>query len=153
MTNQPVMETWHTEDKTGWLDGPWQNEPDKAVWVDPATNLDCMIKRGPSGALCGYVGVDPTHPLFEVEYNQTKTDDPDDYDYLIDADVHGGLTYSRLCQEFDEKPETRLICHTAKPGRSSRIWWFGFDCAHCNDYRPRSEAITAKACGTPIDPP
>ena len=27
-----------------WGEGPWNNEPDHAVWVDEATGLDCMIR-------------------------------------------------------------------------------------------------------------
>jgi len=69
-----------------WGEGPWNNEPDRDVWVDPITDLDCLINRGPSGAWCGYVGVGPDHPLHGVQYDD------------VDVDVHGGLTYSVACQ-------------------------------------------------------
>jgi hypothetical protein len=83
-----------------------------------------MIHRGPSGALCGYVGVPRSHPLYGKEYV--------DVDTLFD--VHGSLTYSAAC---DEKG---LICHVPEPGRDGDIWWFGFDCAHHMDYAPGMEA-------------
>lgn len=107
-----------------WGEGPWDNEEDHYVWVDEATNLDCMINRGPSGALCGYVGVGPDHPLHGVEY--------DDID--VEVEVHGGLTYSDSCQEDGE------ICHVPAEGRSHDIWWLGFDCGHHMDLAPAMEA-------------
>ena len=105
-----------------WGEGPWNTEEDHAVWVDPTTDLDCMIHRGPSGALCGYVGVGPGHPWHGKDYDD------------IDVDVHGGLTYSNACQEDGE------ICHVPAEGRSHDIWWLGFDCAHALDVSPRMDA-------------
>lgn len=76
---------YRTVDKSGWGDGPWQSEPDKRQWRDEATGLPCLIVRGPSGALCGYVGVPATHPLHGKEYD------------AADVEVHGGLTFSDHC--------------------------------------------------------
>ena len=106
-----------------WGEGPWNNEPDHDVWVDPVTDLDCMINRGPSGAWCGYVGVGPDHPWHGAGYNEVGA-----------VDVHGGLTYSDACQEDGE------ICHVPWPNREHDIWWFGFDCAHFMDLAPGMEA-------------
>ena len=119
------MKTWQNTDKTGWEDGPWMTEPDKAVWVDSATGLDCMIHRNPVGALCGYVGVGPDHPWHGVHYND------------IDVDVHGGLTFSAACTE--EATEDDGICHVPEPGRPHDVWWLGFDCAHAMDRMPGME--------------
>lgn len=113
------------EAKTNWTEpssGPWDDEPDKATWVDPATGLDCMIHRGPMGALCGYVGVTEGHPEFEVSYHE------------VDVRVHGGLTYSDFCRETDD--ESYGICHVPEPGRPDKVWWLGFDCGHYNDLIP-----------------
>jgi hypothetical protein len=79
-----------------------------------------MINRGPSGALCGYVGVPPTHPYHGMGYDD------------IDIDVHGGLTYHGPCRGE--------ICHVPEEGREHDIWWFGFDCAHFNDVTPKMDA-------------
>lgn len=117
------MKEWTNVDKSDWGDGPWQSEPDKVVWVDPATDLDCMIHRGPSGALCGYVGVGPDHPWHGKKYNE------------VDVDVHGGLTYANPCEESDDEADG--ICHVPAPGRSDDVWWLGFDCAHGFDFMPR----------------
>src|SRR5688572_7588915 len=115
------METreYRTMDKATWPPGPWQHEPDKAQWQDPATGLPCLIVRNSSGALCGYVGVSKGHPLFEVGYQGA-----DDYD----LSCHGGLTYSEHCQPSTD--EALGICHVPAPGEPDHVWWFGFDCAH-----------------------
>lgn len=105
-----------------WGEGPWNNEEDHAVWVDGPTDLDCMINRGPSGALCGYVGVGPDHPLHGMLYDHVN--------HLVE--VHGGLTYSKACDGD--------ICHVPEEGREHDIWWFGFDTAHFMDFAPRIAA-------------
>lgn len=106
-------------DKTN---GPWKEEPDKVQWVDEATGLDCMIVRNRHmHHLCGYVGVPEGHPAYEKSYHD------------VSADVHGGLTYSSHCQENDKD---HGICHVQEPGRPDRVWWLGFDCAHCDDLSP-----------------
>lgn len=38
----------------------WDQEPDRKHWVQQG--LDCLIVRNLMGALCGYVGVPPSHP-------------------------------------------------------------------------------------------
>lgn len=59
---------YHTVDKSTWADGPWKNEHDKVQYTDPVTGMPCLIVRGPSGALCGYVGVNEGHPCYEKGY-------------------------------------------------------------------------------------
>jgi hypothetical protein len=123
-----------TVDKSEWGDGPWQNEPDKIQWRDEATGLPCLVNRGPSGAWCGYVGVPPSHPAYEVDYDdvyELAGGYPDGYDRIS---VHGGLTYSRHCAHG---PEESSICHVPEPGEPDNVWWLGFDCAHSGDLAPR----------------
>ena len=117
------MRTWHhPEEKVGLPDGVWKDEPDKAQWVDPSTDLDCLIVRNHSGVLCGYVGVPPEHPAHGHEYND------------LNVAVHGGLTYANSCNEDAE--EGHGICHIPEPGRPDDVWWFGFDTGHHTDYVP-----------------
>lgn len=100
-------------DKSKFGPGPWRYEPDKYHWVDPETKLDCLIVRNERmGNLCGYVGVPKDHPLFGKDYDD------------VDVIVHGGLTYSNECRGH--------ICHDA----AQEVWWFGFDCGHCDDLIP-----------------
>jgi hypothetical protein len=116
------VEQYTTEDKSGWERGPWDDEPDKVVWVDEATGLDCMAHRNNSGAWCGYVGVPEGHRAYGSDYDN------------VDVDVHGGLTYSAACQE-GSPPEFGL-CHVPQEGRPTHLWWLGFDTAHFMDYMP-----------------
>lgn len=111
-------------DRTRWPSGPWDDEPDKVVWVDSETDLDCMIRRGGLGAWCGYVGVPPDHPWHGVGYS----------DLPVRVDVHGGLTFAASCDEEGD-PET-AICHVPEPGRPDDVWWLGFDMAHGGDLIP-----------------
>lgn len=104
-------------DKSAWGDGPWQDEPDELGWQDQETGLPCAIIRAPiTGSLCGYVGVPPGHPLFGWRY-----DDP----LPMALAVHGEITWSGAL------PNQRDTTHH----------YFGFDCAHCDDYMP---AMVAK---------
>lgn len=119
---------WTNIDKSQWGDGPWQSEPDKIQWVDPATDLDClMVRQEQSGHWCGYVGVAEGHPAFEVGYS-------DLYDRGVDINVHGGLTFADACDE--SAAEGHGICHIPEPGRPDHIWWLGFDCHHGHDLAP-----------------
>lgn len=122
------MRTWTYPDHHPAGDGPWKDEPDRGQWVDPATDLDCLVKRGPAGQWCGYVGVPPGHPWHGRDYSD------------VDVEVHGGLTYSDLCQEGDVDTEP-AICHVPEPGRPADVWWLGFDCAHFMDLCPRYDQM------------
>jgi hypothetical protein len=140
-----MMQEWidPTMDRSRWGSGPWDTEPDKVSWIDAGTGLDCLIVRNRTGALCGYVGVPPTHPWHGAEYGYGHSIGPKvdeecesfcahNPDHLID--VHGGLTYSDRCQPSDEPAQG--ICHVPAPGRPEDVWWFGFDCAHYGDQMP-----------------
>jgi hypothetical protein len=118
-----------TLDRTGWGSGPWDDEPDKAQWVDEQTDLDCLIVRNHFGVLCGYVGVPRTHPAYGQPYEH------------LDVDVHGGLTYGAPCRESEDPAFG--ICHVPEPGREHDIWWFGFDTGHFMDLQPGMEAMFA----------
>lgn len=116
-------QSWTTVDKSDWGDGEWQSEPDKIVWVDDATNLDCMIHRGPLGALCGYVGVPKAHALYGKDSSEADA-----------FDVHGGVTYANECDP--EATAESGICHVPADGRDGHVWWIGFDCAQTWDIAP-----------------
>ena len=122
------MKTWTTIDKSEWPRGKWDDEPDKVQWIDGATGLDCLIVRGPSGALCGYVGVPKDHKYYKKEYGKIYFECPDG-----GPDIQGGLTFSDKCMpNADPK---RDICHTGNIANHD-VWWLGFDCAHSGDFCP-----------------
>jgi len=118
-----------TVDKSTWGAGPWQTEPDKMQFSDPINGLPCLIVRNGMGALCGYVGVPTSHPLFGKNYGKAEN-----------ISVHGGLTFADACDPGS--PEDHGICHIPGPGESNQVWWFGFDCAHHNDLIPAYPAMT-----------
>jgi hypothetical protein len=101
-------------DKASWGTGPWQDEPDRLEWKH--VGLNCLIVRQHLGVLCGYVGVPTEHPAYGQDYGD------------VDVSVHGGLTYSEICQG--------PICHVPQSGETEQIWWLGFDCAHAWDLVP-----------------
>jgi hypothetical protein len=124
--------------------GPWDDEPDKIQWRDPETGLACLVNRGPSGSLCGYVGVSQGHPLYGVDYSQhcpecvQKQEETEDYVYCEHTpetllNVHGGITFASFCAEGEEEDR---ICHIVEPGEDDKVWWLGFDTAHAGDVCP-----------------
>lgn len=108
-------------DKSEWSRGQWDDEPDKVQFSDEATGLPCLIVRGPSGALCGYVAVPEGHRFYKQSYE------------ACDVEVHGGLTFASHCSHGAEDSG---ICHIPEPGEPDNVWWLGFDCAHSGDYCP-----------------
>jgi hypothetical protein len=108
--------------------GPWCEEPDRIEWR--YKGVPCLIVRNPMGALCGYAGVAPGHPLFEKHYD------------VPDVNVHGGLTFADTCHEGE------VICHTPLAGEPEKVWWFGFDCAHYRDFLPGTQLIFTRV-GSP----
>lgn len=131
-------QTWNFGRLDDYDKGPWTGEPDKVYWIDPATQLDCLILRNRIGALCGYVGLPPEHPWHGKGYDDCTLPRPCDDEFYCEhsvarVEVHGGLTYAAPCP--DEHKEDG-ICHVALPGRPESVWWFGFDCAHAGDLDP-----------------
>jgi hypothetical protein len=120
------MTDWHNIDKSEWGPGPWQTEPDKRHWVDPATGLNCLIVRNGGGALCGYVGLHQGHPAYGQSYDEPN------------VDCHGGLTFSGGCNHSTDPGKG--ICHIPAIGEADDVFWFGFDCVHWQDFSPARAA-------------
>lgn len=123
-------QTWTNPaiDRSEWGPGPWDGEPDKVSWTDAATGLPCLAVRGNPrmGNWCGYVAVEPGHPLHGKGYDD------------LDVEVHGGLTFADSC--WDDGPVEAAVCHVPEPGKPADVWWFGFDCGHAFDIVPGMEA-------------
>ncbi|MFK4132212.1 hypothetical protein ACI2KR_07955 [Pseudomonas luteola] len=61
-------------DKSNWIDGPWKAEPDLSVWIEPVSNLVCLISRPTLGGnLCGYVMLPEDHPWYGVRADKFPT--------------------------------------------------------------------------------
>jgi hypothetical protein len=106
-----------------WGEGPWTGEPDELYWRHAPSNYPCAIWRNAQGALCGYVGVPPAHPLHGAGYDAAG-------EYL---EAHGGLTFA---DTFEGR-------HLAAPEEwRLPVWWFlGFDCGHAFDLSPAMNAL------------
>lgn len=109
--------TEYKVDRTGWPSGDWDDEPDREEWR--AHGFPCLIVRNRLGALCGYVGLPPGHPLHGKDYSVAEASD---------LDVHGGLTFADSCRGH--------ICHVPREGEPAEVWWLGFDCNHLGDIAP-----------------
>lgn len=109
--------------------GPWDNEPDKVQWYDEPSGYDCLVLRGPMGAWCGYVALEPDHPYYGKHYEEAP------------VEVHGGLTFADFCME-DGRPQGERVCHIERhPG--VKVWWLGFDCGHHMDLVPGMTPMAA----------
>src|SRR5258708_1427255 len=96
--------------RTGWGPGPWDGEPDKGRWTEEATGLPCVALRAnpESGSWCGYVAVEPGHPLHGHGYDDAN------------VEVHGGLTFAAGCR--DGEPVESSVCHIPEPGKPGDVW-------------------------------
>lgn len=113
--------------KSEWGPGPWQDEPDEATWVDPATGYTCQILRNTevTGALNGYVFLPGGHPFWGKPYG----------DLPADINPHGGVSYAR---------ETLLS--------TGAVYRIGFDCSHAWDIAPLIDAAR-RSYGRGYTPP
>jgi hypothetical protein len=114
-------------------------------WITQAGLRAVVIYITDMGHRCGYVGVNPGHPLHGAEYSKphpallaVSDDEPIGKRSLITLlavsladtdrmqspdivfDVHGGLTYSGGDGKYPVAAD---------------LWWFGYDCAHAGDAR------------------
>ena len=103
-----MKEKYNLVDRSSWPPGPWDGEPDECEWTSKDGYLCAILRHPHSGHLCGYVGVEPSHPQCNRSYIGNS----------FEGSVHGGLTFSNSDRG------------------NSNLWWFGFDCAHIGDRTP-----------------
>ena len=131
------MKTWIDPkcNRSNWPAGEWDDEPDKAQWLDADTGLSCIAKRHHrTGHWCGYVGVPEGHSWFGKQYD--------------DISARCELTYAAPCSHGAIESS---ICHVPEPGEPDNVWWLGFDFAHCDDASPQDHCY-ARDRGYPFDP-
>lgn len=113
--------------------------------------LRCVVILSGMGHRCGYVGIQKGHPLYGKKYSDnckillksTIENEPIGECGIIPLmcmgnseytspecyfNVHGGVTYSNGGSNSKYPVE-------------SDLWWFGFDCAHCNDGKDYKTAL------------
>lgn len=132
-------------------------------WITKA-GFKAVVIMTEIGHRCGYVGVDKEHVLYGVEYDKPcsalvapGSDEPvgkrgviplfalalsEDESHLLRPEivfnVHGGITYTG-----NGNGRYPVV---------SDLWWFGYDCAHCDDARS-PEAIEKERKKYPNNPP
>lgn len=141
--------------------GEWTDEPDYAEWKDEETGYSCLILRNGLGALCGYVGLPETHPLYKIKYfdctkEGAKFPDKEEVDKIVKK--LGFETTPRMleymysilqCQDpecrYNHSMQSFLTTHGgitfADFFLSINIvnksnWFIGFDCGHYKDLVP-----------------
>ncbi len=144
----PAEEVYYDAEAKPAGDGPWLGEADKVAWRDEASGYDCIMMRNTRrGFLSGYVGIPQDHPIWGWDHEAVPPD--------LGIDVHGGLTYSRICQggpspERRIVAEARRICHVPRTRQeyeltthasdyrpeNAHAWWCGFRCDHAYDLVP-----------------
>lgn len=155
----PAAEIFYAKQGMPRAHGPWLGEADKVSWIDEATGLECiMLREHPDGYLRGFVGVPSTHPLFGWDHDAVPAS--------LGIAVHGGLTYSRICDDGPDPrrrliTEYRRICHVvvgevplqhATDHRAGQgQWWFGFDCNRIYDVVPSRVGDRQSLMGSGIE--
>lgn len=112
--------------------------------------LRCVVTFGDLGHRCGYVGIPKTHILYGKEYDEYLEIEKKD---VGDREVSGIFPLLGAIIDEDDriKVEAYFNCHggiTYSGGGEksmypveSDLWWFGFDCAHCDDGKDLDLAI------------
>jgi hypothetical protein len=133
--------------KSRWGPGPWQDEPDRLEWKDERTGLACKIIRNTAfGNLCGYVGVPPTHPYSGWDFSDNIKLTPNDlkdatledigiFDAFVYA-MQGGTTRGTIPLGMTLKAHWGITFSGQMINDAAALWWFGFDCGHCDDFSP-----------------
>ncbi|UYY58023.1 hypothetical protein [Sphingomonas sp. S2-65] len=142
----PVEAVFHVPRIAPAARGPWNAEAEKVAWWDEMSGYGCIIRRSAkNGALAGFVGVGPDHPLFNFDQRAIES---------LGVRIHGGVNYSWPCQESE--PEWRSVCHVGdanrrgqvtarlertfnQPFRHDEMWWVGFSCDQPDDILPNDK--------------
>ncbi len=147
--------------KSEWGVGPWTDEPDRDEWTH--AGLPCFARRGPSfsGHWCAYVGVPKGHVLYGKGYSDEL---PELVEALKDREAQPvgqnpsfAVMLACIFGKLTATPEIVFSVHGGLTYAGKRIdgaandhWWFGFDCAHCDDFQPAFHA-RYKDHGYPFD--
>lgn len=102
----------------------------------------CVVVFTQLGHRCGYVGLKPNNPLYNIDYDEKVSwlklkegeqlgkrsvfalfSDLGDLETGVSPglyfDVHGGITFSENLEDY--------------PAKHDNLWWLGFDCGHAGD--------------------
>ena len=120
------LTVFHVPELRPGVPGPWNGEADKIAWTDPATGMACIIRRSVDGHLCGFVAVEPEHPLYGYEADGLPQEQA--------LTVHGGVSYAQACEH--RRPIARSVWRRPPTPGAPPAWWFGFECNLFSDEVP-----------------
>ncbi len=127
--------------------GPWDAEPDEHDWNHKGL-LSCAMRRGPSGHWCGYVAVPLSHPWHGKSYSEKVKAPKALMEREVNINSIGAVNAFCASIHVDEDLQAAAICmlidvhggltHSGEdwPAKREGMWWFGFDCSHCDDLTP-----------------
>ncbi|GAA0671739.1 hypothetical protein FHT00_001846 [Sphingomonas insulae] len=127
LSGRRIEKAYSVPDLQPKTSGPWRREHDKLAWTDPATGLDCIVRRMNRGHLGAFVAVRRGHPLFGYSAGAIPPG-------LLRT--HGGVDYAEACD--DRGPEDRSICHvhSGSVEHVDDAWWIGTTCDQITDLVP-----------------
>ncbi len=106
-------------------DKPWLSESEGPIFFE-AHGLPCAMRRGSTGAWCGYVGIAKSPPFTKKHpYFGKKAAD------LFRIACHGGVTYARIGLPDGELPDV-----------FDDRWVIGFDTSHYGDLSPLAPTLS-----------
>ena len=110
----------------------------------------CFVIFTRNGCRCGYIGIPKTHRLYKKEYNKPQT-------FLRAKQNHkfNGNVFGLLNPNIDKKALSPDMYFSAHMGftfsnfikeeqgynTNNEMWYFGFDCGHCDDGRDYKHAF------------
>lgn len=121
-----TLAVFHVPELSPKRPGPWTGEAEKIAWIDPATGMNCIIRRSAYGHLCGYVAVEPGHPFYGFGADALPRDPG--------LEVHGRVAYAQACEH--RRPVSTSIWRSPPTPDGPSAWWLGFECNHSFDLVP-----------------
>ena len=100
---------------------------------------------------CGYVGVPVGHPFYGLTYSDEIPALADSAKELLEKPIGKRGIITVFCAAIGDgmKPRLDILVdvhgsitfsdHSGDYPASGDEWWFGFDCAHCDDTRERCD--------------
>lgn len=137
---------------TSYPTAPWLTEP--LGYATTHAGLPCELHR--ESLLhhwCGYVGLDPGHPLYGVEGNAASPALKDGLQRLLEQPLaeikwRFAVGLAALSGCANPTPALVLSVHGGITWAANHLpwiaipagnWWYGFDCNHCDDLCPDME--------------
>jgi len=110
-----------------------------------AFGCECVVIMTDMGHRCGYAGIREKHPLYGCEYHDNSPFLEKWRDVLMKEEVGKRGPFTMFCWDGEViSPEIWFNVHFGLtfsggdgkyPIELNGIWWYGYDCGHCDDKR------------------